>query len=78
VRLFVREHYNSYGNSQLGQAAVLAMEHFIACYGIPEQVQPQNGVVFTSRYTLRRRASQAQEPARFLDSSRIATRWNIT
>jgi hypothetical protein len=31
------------------------MERFMACYGIPEPVQTDNGVEFTSRYMSRRR-----------------------
>jgi transposase InsO family protein len=42
-------------DSKSGDEAVRAMERFIACYGIPERVQTDNGVEFTNRYTSRRR-----------------------
>lgn len=44
-------------DSKSGDEAVRAMEKFIARYGIPEQVQTDNGVEFTNRYTSRRRVT---------------------
>jgi transposase-like protein len=40
-----------------------AMERLMACYGIPELVQTDHGVEFTSRYASRRRASCSASPA---------------
>jgi hypothetical protein len=37
------------------------MEHFIACYGIPEQIQAHKGVEFTSRDTSCRRVESGSE-----------------
>jgi transposase InsO family protein len=42
-------------DSKSGDEAVRALERFIATYGKPEQVQTDNGVEFTNRYTSRRR-----------------------
>lgn len=42
-------------DSKSGDEAVVAMQKFIAQYGRPEQVQTDNGVEFTNRYTSRRR-----------------------
>jgi hypothetical protein len=45
-----------------GAAAVRAMERFIACYGIPERVQTDNGVESSNRYTSRRRVECSASP----------------
>jgi len=42
-------------DSKSGDEAVVAMQKFIQRYGQPEQVQTDNGVEFTNRYTSRRR-----------------------
>jgi hypothetical protein len=34
----------------------------IACYGIPEQVQPLNGAQITNRYTSRQRVECSMSP----------------
>ncbi len=47
-------------DSKSGDEAVRAMERFIAAYGKPEQVQTDNGVEFTNRYTSRRRVTSGQ------------------
>lgn len=55
-----------------------ALERFIACYGIPEQVQTDNGVEFTNRYTSRRRVQSGHGTyalfEQFLNSHGIAHR----
>lgn len=47
-------------DSKSGDEAVRAMQRFIAAYGKPEQVQTDNGVEFTNRYTSRRRVQSGQ------------------
>jgi len=44
-------------DSKSGDEAVIAMQRFIKTYGKPEQVQTDNGVEFTNRFTSRRRLS---------------------
>jgi hypothetical protein len=46
-----------------GAAALRAMERLIACYGIPEPVQTDNGVEFTNRYTSCPHVERSAPPA---------------
>jgi hypothetical protein len=46
-----------------GAAAVRAIEPCISCCGIPEPIQMDNRMEFTSRYTSRRRVECSAPPA---------------
>ena len=65
-------------DSKSGDEAVRALERFIAAYGKPEQVQTDNGVEFTNRYTSRRRVAKGSGTyalfEQFLNSNAISHR----
>lgn len=48
-------------DSKSGDEAVKAMQKFIDTFGVPEQVQTDNGVEFTNRYTSRRKANREKD-----------------
>lgn len=48
-------------DSKSGDEAVKAMQRFISIYGKPEQVQTDNGVEFTNRFTSRRNTKREKD-----------------
>ena len=48
-------------DSKSGDEAIKAMERFIGVFGKPEQVQTDNGVEFTNRFTSRRNARREKD-----------------